>query len=155
MDEHRHSSPPERKKRKAALIDHTYRDYSRVEVSDDVPAGEDHRHLKGQPNFPAKLHEIMSNPEYRHIIGWMPHGRSWMILDNKLLADVVCSKHFSHNKFESFNRSVNGWGFKVNKSLPYIFFTWRKFHVKSINLLFAPIMTCYFLTNSNHSAAFQ
>jgi hypothetical protein len=43
----------------------------------------------------------------------MPHGRSWNIYDKDLLASVVCKEHFNHDKFDSFNRSVNGWGFKV------------------------------------------
>eukprot|EP00804_Cyclotella_cryptica_P000690 CCRYP_014698-RB/>CCRYP_014698-RB protein AED:0.23 eAED:0.70 QI:0/0/0/1/1/0.5/2/0/467 len=59
-----------------------------------------------------KLHGIVSNPAYRHIICWMPHGRSWKILDKELLASVVCKKYFNHDNFDSFNRSVNGWGFK-------------------------------------------
>eukprot|EP00804_Cyclotella_cryptica_P000692 CCRYP_014698-RD/>CCRYP_014698-RD protein AED:0.46 eAED:0.46 QI:0/-1/0/1/-1/0/1/0/69 len=62
-----------------------------------------------------KLHGIVSNPAYRHIICWMPHGRSWKILDKELLASVVCKKYFNHDNFDSFNRSVNGWGFKVRK----------------------------------------
>jgi hypothetical protein len=43
----------------------------------------------------------------------MPHGRSWKILDKELVAKVICKKHFNHQNFESFNRSINGWGFKV------------------------------------------
>ena len=27
-------------------------------------------------NFPAKLHQILSNPEYEEIIGWRPHGQT-------------------------------------------------------------------------------
>ena len=43
----------------------------------------------------------------------MPHGRSWILLDKERLVSEVLPKHFNHNKFESFNRQVNGWGFKV------------------------------------------
>ena len=38
----------------------------------------------------------------------MPHA----LQDKHLLSTVICPKHFAHAKFESFNRSVNGWGFK-------------------------------------------
>ena len=35
------------------------------------------------------------------------------MLNKELLASVVLPKYFNHSKFESFNRQVNGWGFKV------------------------------------------
>jgi hypothetical protein len=63
--------------------------------------------------FPAKLHEIVSNPEYEHIISWKPHGRLWEVKDKELLFSVVLKKHFHHSNYESFNRQVNSWGFKV------------------------------------------
>jgi len=100
---------------KESVIDHTYRDYSQVEVpndDDDDAAAGGKRDWKAHPNFPAKLHAILSNPGYVHIIGWMPHGRSWKIVDKYLLTTIILPQHFAHAKFESFNRSVNGWGFK-------------------------------------------
>ncbi|KAL7552910.1 hypothetical protein ACHAWF_016159 [Thalassiosira exigua] len=104
--------PPFRRKKRAKaqenLVDHTYRDYSNVKISsDDEEDGK-----KTKANFPAKLHSIVSDPRYQHIICWQPHGRSWKIVDKHLLTTIICPKHFSHDKFESFNRSVNGWGFK-------------------------------------------
>eukprot|EP00578_Thalassiosira_sp_NH16_P010785 CAMPEP_0181121038 /NCGR_PEP_ID=MMETSP1071-20121207/24510_1 /TAXON_ID=35127 /ORGANISM="Thalassiosira sp., Strain NH16" /LENGTH=481 /DNA_ID=CAMNT_0023205801 /DNA_START=231 /DNA_END=1676 /DNA_ORIENTATION=- len=113
-----YEAPRQRKKPKVkeSIIDHTYRDYSQVEVSSDdetsTTAGDDKKPSRLQPNFPAKLHAIVSNPNYQHIICWQPHGRSWKIVDKHLLSTVICPKHFAHAKFESFNRSVNGWGFK-------------------------------------------
>lgn len=111
--------PPRQRKKpkvKESIIDHTYRDYSQVEVSSDDEAPStvdiDKKSSRLQPNFPAKLHAIVSNPNYQHIICWQPHGRSWKIVDKHLLSTVICPKHFAHAKFESFNRSVNGWGFK-------------------------------------------
>mmetsp|Transcript_40707 Transcript_40707/g.85520 ORF Transcript_40707/g.85520 Transcript_40707/m.85520 type:complete len:505 (+) Transcript_40707:142-1656(+) len=107
------SSSPGRTKRqklKESVIDHTYRDFSQVKVSPEDDRQDDKG--KNRPNFPAKLHEIVSNPAYQHIICWLPHGRSWKIVDKYLLTSVVIPHHFSHAKFESFNRSVNGWGFK-------------------------------------------
>ena len=109
-----YDSPRKRKKLKVkeSVIDHTYRDYSQVEVPADDDDADGSRPV--QPNFPAKLHDIVSNPEYRHIIAWQPHGRCWKVIDKYLLSTVICPKYFSHSKFESFNRSVNGWGFKVS-----------------------------------------
>ena len=94
------------KKQHANKIDHTYIDFSQH----DTPSPSIDR--TGRKKFPTKLHEIVSNPEYQHIIGWLPHGRSWAIFNKKLLVDV-CANHFAHDKFDSFNRQVNGWGFKV------------------------------------------
>ena len=106
---------------KSTIIDHTYYDYSTRELSELLPpdsrrnAANDRQ--KGRVTFPMKLHNIVSNPKYRHIIRWMPHGRSWKIIDKELLASVVCRENFNHENFDSINRSINGWGFKV--SLPY------------------------------------
>lgn len=114
-NEHEPHRQRKKPKVKESIIDHTYRDYSQVEVSSDeetTGGGDDKKHSRLQPNFPAKLHAIVSNPNYQHIICWQPHGRSWKIVDKHLLSTVVCPKHFAHAKFESFNRSVNGWGFK-------------------------------------------
>ena len=110
--------PENRKSNEAAKIDHTYTDYSVLNNADDVAAaiagGVDADVKKGPtPNFPSKLHEIVSNSDYEHIIRWMPHGRAWKVLNKQLLASVVCPYHFSHSSFDSFNRQVNGWGFKV------------------------------------------
>ncbi|KAL3804127.1 hypothetical protein HJC23_013646 [Cyclotella cryptica] len=104
---------PHRKKRivEATIIDHTYADYSTYQIAHADFSNE----LKGShiETFPRKLHYILSKHEYRHIISWMPHGRAWKILDKELLVSVVCKEQFKHEKFESFNRQVNGWGFKV------------------------------------------
>ena len=103
-----------RKKRvvKAALIDHSYSDYSTYQITN---ADSCQQNGPNSASFPQKLHYILSRLEYRHIISWMPHGRAWRILDKKLLVSMVCKEQFKHEKFESFNRQVNGWGFKVRK----------------------------------------
>merc|ERR1719287_451370 len=77
-------------------IDHTYRDYSRFELTS---------------NFPAKLHAIVSDPKNRDVIRWQPHGRTWKIVDKDLLPTVF-GQHFRHANVDSFMRSVNGYGFK-------------------------------------------
>ena len=68
------------RKVKESVIDHTYRDYSLVEVTstdddndDDEDQGPNQRKKdpKASLNFPAKLHAILSNPSYQHIICWM------------------------------------------------------------------------------------
>jgi len=63
--------------------------------------------------FPVKLLKLLSNPEYSHIIRWMPHGRSWRVLQPDLFSKELLPKYFSNqSKYASFMRQVNGWGFK-------------------------------------------
>jgi hypothetical protein len=101
------------------LIDHTYRDFSTIEPDFDGPEQSIHGHSKKTStlvSFPMKLHRMISDPKNAHIIGWMPHGRSWMLRDKSRLEEL-CKEYFRHGSFSSFNRSVNGWGFKVR---PYV-----------------------------------
>lgn len=111
---------PSGKKQKRSVhcsfVDHTYSDYSCFEL-DEVEGKQGGRSRGGQGKrgkltFPEKLYDIVSNPKYHHIIRWQPHGRCWRIMDKHLLTTVVIPQAFAHDKFESFNRQVNGWGFK-------------------------------------------
>ena len=97
---------------KRSVVDHTYRDYSQVMLTDS----DDCMKQWNADLFPAKLHKILSTPEYAHIITWKPHGRAWEIVNRPLFLEVVVPRHFHHANFGSFNRSVNGWGFKVRRN---------------------------------------
>mmetsp|Transcript_4603 Transcript_4603/g.10214 ORF Transcript_4603/g.10214 Transcript_4603/m.10214 type:complete len:371 (+) Transcript_4603:1904-3016(+) len=87
--------------------DHTYRDFSMHNITCDLTLSK-----RSTTNFPAKLHLIISDPANADIITWMPHGRSWKILDQYRLMKEVVSKYFVQTKYESFRRQINGWGFK-------------------------------------------
>jgi hypothetical protein len=104
--------PKKKRVLKSTLIDHTYHDYSNAPIQ-NVGVTNSASSTVRSPNFPAKLHQIVSTPGYQHIITWLPHGRSWAIRNKKLLVTAVLKEHFSHGNFESFNRQVNLWGFKV------------------------------------------
>lgn len=93
---------------KKSVVDHSYTDYSQVDIKELIPNFKGVK--KGQ--FPAKLHRILSKPEYANIVTWKSHGRAWAVVDKKLFTSIVLPKYFDHNNFDSFNRSVNGWGFK-------------------------------------------
>ena len=82
-----HNNNDNKPKAKQSIIDHTYRDFSQVDVSDceddyDVDPAKTHgcNHLQHKNKFPAKLYAIVSNPAYYNIIRWQPHGRSWKIV---------------------------------------------------------------------------
>ncbi len=98
-------------------VDHTYRDYANFRVDLLRPSDPEYTafhggNRKSANNFPAKLHGILSNPEYEHIIRWMPHGRAWKIFDKDLLVSEVIPKYWGQTKYESFSRQLSGWGFK-------------------------------------------
>lgn len=63
-------------------------------------------------NFPAKLHDILSQNEYSSIITWMPHGRSWRVEQPVAFVEKLAQMFFSQKKYSSFNRQVTGWGFR-------------------------------------------
>jgi hypothetical protein len=64
------------------------------------------------PNFPAKMHSILSRPDLADIVAWMPHGRSWRVLKPREFEIRVIPTYFEHAKFSSFIRQANGWGFR-------------------------------------------
>jgi len=89
----------------------TYTDYSmKLEnsVSAILSAGEASR----DPTFPVKLHQILSARDFEDIISWLPHGRSFRVLQPKAFEERVIPLFFRHGRYASFARQVNGWGFK-------------------------------------------
>lgn len=88
-----------------------YQDHSRLEINIES---------KKKSSFPSKLHAIVSNPGYQHAIRWLPHGRSWCIINPSILEKEIIPRHFRHAKLSSFIRQVNGWGFHRNMEEPYI-----------------------------------
>ena len=60
----------------------------------------------------VKMHVILNKEELSHIICWMPHGRSWRLVDPVEFESVVIPKYFGHASLQSFMRQANGWGFK-------------------------------------------
>jgi HSF-type DNA-binding len=64
------------------------------------------------PNFPAKMHSILSRPDLADLVAWMPHGRSWRVLKPREFEISVIPTYFEHAKFSSFIRQANGWGFR-------------------------------------------
>ena len=61
--------------------------------------------------FPVTLHKILTDPSYSDIITWLPHGRSWIVLNPKSFEEYIIPSHFEHCSYSSFSRQVNGWGF--------------------------------------------
>jgi hypothetical protein len=71
-----------------------------------------------QLNFPAKLDRILRSPDLNDIICWLPHGRSWRVMQQKRFEKEVLPVFFRHCNYSSFIRQVNGWGFRRIQSGP-------------------------------------
>jgi len=65
-----------------------------------------------ESTFPVKLHQILLDPRWSDTIAWLPHGRSWRILKQEKFEQKVIPTYFRHGRYSSFNRQVNGWGFR-------------------------------------------
>lgn len=91
----------------------TYRDYSHIEATHAHPGtmSPSSTAIRVQ-KLPAKLSAMLSNPEYQHIISWMPHGRSWKVHNPHAFVEEVIPKYFEYTNYNSFVRLVNAWGFR-------------------------------------------
>jgi hypothetical protein len=89
-----------------------YNDYSAVQAPTVNDATALSQPSAKEPTFPVKLHMILANPEFQDIITWLPHGRSWRIIQQKAFEERVLPLYFRHGRYSSFARQVNGWGFR-------------------------------------------
>ena len=87
-----------------------HRDNSRVTPADvDANPNARRANSKREPTFPMKLHALLSDPEAEGVIVWLPHGRSWKIINQDKFESTLLGKHYEHGNMASFMRQVNGW----------------------------------------------
>lgn len=55
---------------------------------------------------------MLNDPDLSAIIIWMPHGRSWKILNRQMFSGFALPRYFGHSNYASFVRIVNAWGFR-------------------------------------------
>ncbi|KAJ3970565.1 hypothetical protein EV361DRAFT_915360 [Lentinula raphanica] len=63
------------------------------------------------PGFLQKLYTLVSDPETDDVICWSEAGDSFFVLDHARLATERLGAFFKHNKFASFVRQLNMYGF--------------------------------------------
>lgn len=61
--------------------------------------------------FPQRLMELLDDEESHDIIGWLPHGRGFLIYQKRRFASEILPKYFKQSKFTSFTRKLNRWGY--------------------------------------------
>jgi len=77
--------------------------------------------------FPQRLMHVLSDTSITDIITWLPHGRSFVIVQPEILAEKILPKYFPESctsssnasssttsscKYPSFTRKLNRWGFR-------------------------------------------
>jgi hypothetical protein len=63
-------------------------------------------------SFPQTLLSIISNPEYEHIISWLPSGEAFGVHKREEFESQILRKYFRHATFDSYVRTLNRWGFR-------------------------------------------
>jgi Heat shock transcription factor len=74
--------------------------------------------------FPQRLMRLLSDFTISDIITWLPHGKSFVILQPEILAENILPRYFPESasgankaksnscKYPSFTRKLNRWGFR-------------------------------------------
>ena len=74
---------------------------------------------RGGPLFPVRLHKLLEDETRKgntDIITWMPDGKSFKVYDKERFATLVMPIYFGSNKYRSFQRNLNLWGFITTTS---------------------------------------
>jgi hypothetical protein len=77
----------------------------------------EHRDLQ----FPWKLHLLLESVEkegQEHIISWLPKGNCFRVHDKQRFTDELMQTFFCTSKYNSFQRSLNIWGFLTVRKGP-------------------------------------
>lgn len=68
-----------------------------------------------EQSFPMKLHYMLNDIEedsLSHIVSWMPHGRCFVVHNQKLFVEKILGCWFRQSKIASFQRQLNIYGFQ-------------------------------------------
>jgi hypothetical protein len=76
---------------------------------------------QSRSRFPWKLHQLLKSTEksgHDHIISWLPDGESFKVHDKKNFTNEVLPLFFGTNKYQSFQRNLNLWGYTTMSKGP-------------------------------------
>ncbi|CAB9496764.1 shock factor protein [Seminavis robusta] len=68
-----------------------------------------------EQSFPMKLHYLLNDLEQdglSHIVSWQPHGRCFVVHNQKAFVDQILGCWFRQSKIASFQRQLNIYGFQ-------------------------------------------
>jgi hypothetical protein len=57
--------------------------------------------------FDTQLMELVSDENNAEIVGWLPHGKGFMIYKKKRFENEVIPRYFKNSKYTSFTRKLN------------------------------------------------
>ncbi|KAL3934746.1 MAG: hypothetical protein SGBAC_009604 [Bacillariaceae sp.] len=67
--------------------------------------------------FPWKLHILLEeaerNQDAHDIISWLPDGDAFKVHNKVEFGNIIMPKYFNSNKYKSFQRNLNLWGFQT------------------------------------------
>jgi hypothetical protein len=125
------------------VVHHDYHDYSEAQSEFAGPV-----FSKGgvAVPFPTRLYEMLAavendpDPTLSRIVTWQPHGRCFIVTDQKEFTKKVLPEFFQQKKYASFQRQLNLYGFKRLTQGPdrgsyyhELFLRGKKFLTRNIN----------------------
>ena len=72
---------------------------------------------KKKKSFLSKLYDILNNTAYKEIIYWNKEGGGIIIADVNKFSSMILPKYYNHNKYSSFVRQLNLYGFHKSKGV--------------------------------------
>ena len=72
------------------------------------------KYLSFENLFPFKLYKMLQEAGSLGLsaaVSWLPHGRAFIITDNKLFMTQLVPMYFKATKYRSFQRQCGLWGF--------------------------------------------
>jgi hypothetical protein len=102
---------------KRTMVEHRYHDYA-VASSSSTSSSEKLQcvsHFVNSNSFPCILHYMLEQAQsqgYSHIVDWQPHGRCWLIKDQRAFISQVIPIYWpKQHHFSSFQRQLALYGF--------------------------------------------
>jgi hypothetical protein len=118
-------------------MNHSYRDFS------SVPAEMNYKDLEkiSEMTFSQKVHHMLSQEEYKKLVDWSPHGRTFRVKVPALFEKHISEKYFGHKRYSSFLRHLSNNGFKHISNGPDRNSYYHEVRKQSISWLLA-VSTC-------------